>query len=175
VKTTRQQALLMVDRAMVRIRRSQSRRTLGRFLQQQLERHFSLAELFVADALQELAEAGEPRPTIGRMAKRLGIEPSRASRMTAAAIRAGLVRRIASQSDGRRSYVELTSEGAKVLELIRRFRMKFFAHFMLNWSNRECADFGRLLIRFTESLPQGFANEERRELRSNDGRETKRQ
>lgn len=146
----------MVDRALVRIRRSQSRRTIGRLLEQHLGGRLSFTVLSVADALQELAEAGEQKPTIGRMAKRLGIEPSRASRMTAAAIRAGLVRRIASQSDGRRSHVELTTEGSEALEMVRRFRMRFFAQLMSDWSDRESAEFGRLLIRFTDSLPGGF-------------------
>lgn len=165
----------MVDRAMVRIRRSQSRRTIGRLLQQRLAGRFNLADISVADALQELAEAGEQRPTIGRMAQRLGIEPSRTSRMTAAAIRAGLVRRIVSQSDGRRSHVELTSEGSKALEMMRRFRVRFFAQLMSDWSDRECAEFGRLLIRFTDSLPRGFGNEARGGLRSRGAPKLKRQ
>lgn len=145
----------------MRIRRSQSRRTIGRLLEQHLGGQLNFADISVADALQELAEAGEQKPTIGRMAKRLGIEPSRASRMTAAAIRAGLVRRIASQSDGRRSHVELTGEGLKALEMVRRFRMRFFAQLMSDWSDRDCAEFGRLLIRFTDSLPSGFDDKNR--------------
>jgi len=157
--TTRQDALLMVDRAMVRIRRSQSRRTIGRLMQQGLDSHLNFAAVSVADALQELAEAEEQRPTIGQMAQRLGIEPSRASRMTAAAIRAGLVRRIASQSDGRRSYLELTRDGSKALEIVQRFRMRFFAQLMSDWSDRECGEFGRLLIRFTDLLPSGLGKE----------------
>ena len=146
---------------MVRIRRSQSRRTIGRLMQRQINGHVNFAALSVVDALQELMEAGEQKPTIGRMAKRLGIEASRASRMTAAAIREGLVRRIASQADGRRSHIELTSEGSKALEGVRRFRMKFFAQLMTDWSERECAEFGRLLIRFTDSLPSGLGHEVR--------------
>lgn len=157
---------------MVRIRRSQSRRTIGRSLQQQLGGGLNFADISVADALQELAEAGEQNPTIGRMAKRLGIEPSRASRMTAAAIRRGLVRRIASQSDGRRSHVELTREGTKALEMVQQFRMKFFAQVMTNWSDRECAEFGRLLIRFTNSLPTGLDVERRDGLRLRGARKT---
>src|SRR5262249_48592867 len=157
--TTRQQAFSMVDRGMERIRRSQSRRTIGRFMQQRLDRDLNLAAVSVADALQELAEAGEQRPTIGQMAQRLGIEPSRASRMTAAAIRARLVRRIASQSDGRRSHLELTDEGLKALQMIQRFRMRFFAQLMSDWSDQECAAFGQLLIRFTDLLPGGSGKE----------------
>ena len=154
---TRKRALLMVDRAMVRIRRSQSRRTIGQLMRQRLGGRLNLAHVSVADALQELAEIGEPRPTIGSMAQTLGIDPSRASRMTTAAIRAGLVRRIASQSDGRSSQLELTSDGSKALELVREFRLKFFAQLMSGWSDWECAEFGRRLIRFTDSLPGVFA------------------
>ncbi len=150
---TRKEALLMVDRAMVRIRRSQSRRTIGHLMRQRLGRQINLGNIAVADALQDLAEAGAPEPTIGQMADRLGIDPSRASRMTAGAIRAGFVKRIASQSDGRRSHLELTSEGLKSLEITRRFRTSFFAHLMSGWSARDCAEFAKLLIRFTESLP----------------------
>ena len=109
---------------------------------------------------QEIFAGRDRKPTIGRMAKRLGIEPSRASRMTAAAIRAGLIRRIASQSDGRRSHLELTSAGSKALEMVRRFRMKFFPQLMTGWSDRECAEFARQLIRFTDSLPSRFGNED---------------
>ena len=154
---TRKRALLMVDRAMVRIRRSQSRRTIGQLMRQRLGGRLNLANVSVADALQELAEIGDPRPTIGSMAQTLGIDPSRASRMTTAAIRAGLVRRIASQSDGRSSHLKLTSDGSKALELVREFRLKFFAQLMSGWSDWECAEFGRLLIRFTDSLPGVFA------------------
>ena len=55
--------------------------------------------------------------------------------------------------DGRRSHLELTAQGVKILETTRRFRMKFFAQLMSDWSDRECAEFGKLLIRFTDVLP----------------------
>lgn len=152
----------MVDRAMVRIRRSQSRRTIGHLMRQRLGQDINLGNIAVADALQELSETGDQEPTIGRMAERLGIDPSRASRMTAGAIRAGFVRRIASQSDGRRSHLELTGEGLKALETTRRFRMSFFAHLMSDWSARDCAELAKLLIRFTESLPGVFGTKARR-------------
>ena len=43
------------------------------------------------------------------------------------AIRAGLVKRIASQQDGRRSELQPTGQGRRALGTVRRFRMKFFA------------------------------------------------
>lgn len=44
---------------------------------------------------------------------------------------------------------------------MRRFRMRFFAQLMSDWSDRDCAEFGRLLIRFTDSLPGGFDDKSR--------------
>lgn len=147
----------MVDRALVRIRRSQSRRSIAKLMQQKLGSSLCLADVAVADALQELLDAGGDQPTIGEMAERLGIEPSRASRMTASAVRAGLVKRIASQSDGRRTHLALTASGIAALETIRRFRVAFFAQLMSGWSDQDRSEFARLLIRFTDSLVEASA------------------
>lgn len=149
---TRREALHLIDRAMVRIRRSQSRRTIGRLMQRELGPKLNLSDIFVADALDELAESGVQRPTVGTMAERLGIEPSRASRMVTSAIEAGLVKRLASQSDGRRSYLNLTKAGRKALATVRQFRMAFFCRILSPWSDRDCAEFAAFLTRFTDSL-----------------------
>ncbi|HKV38206.1 MAG TPA: MarR family winged helix-turn-helix transcriptional regulator [Blastocatellia bacterium] len=146
----------MVDRALVRIRRSQSRRSIGTLMQQKLGSPMRFADIGVADALQELLDAGVDQPTVGEMAERLGIEPSRASRMTASAVRAGLVKRIASQSDGRRSHLALTASGVTALETVRRFRVAFFAQLMSGWADQDRSEFARLLTRFTDSLVEAF-------------------
>ena len=152
VSKARQEALSAIDRGMVRIRRSQGRRTVGRQLQKELGRRLNLSHIFVADALAEIAESGDPQASVGQVGETLGIDPSRASRMTAGAIRAGLVKRIASQQDGRRSELQLTGQGRGALATVRRFRMKFFARLTAEWPDRDCADFARLLTRFTETM-----------------------
>lgn len=126
-------------------------------MRQKLGPSINLTDIAVADALQELAGAGVPQPTIGEMAERLGIEPSRASRMTAGALRAGLVKRVASQSDGRRSHLSITAKGLRALETTRKFRMAFFAQLMAEWSDQDCVEFAELLIRFTDSLVNVFS------------------
>jgi len=151
---TRQEALSAIDRGMVRIRRSQGRRTVGRQMQKELGRRLNLSHIFVADALAEIAESGDARASVGQVGEMLGIDPSRASRMTAGAVRAGLVNRIASQQDGRRSELQLTGKGRRVLAMVRRFRLKFFARLTAEWPDRDCADFARLLTRFTEPMAQ---------------------
>lgn len=150
----REDALSKIDRAMVRIRRDQSRHTLGRLMQRKLGQRLNLAHIFVADALDEMCESGDAQPSVGKVAERLGTDPSRASRMVASAIRSRLVKRIASQLDGRRTHLELTDDGRNALAAARQFRIKFFSNLMGNWSDHDCAEFAKLLIRFTNPLPE---------------------
>jgi DNA-binding MarR family transcriptional regulator len=155
---TRPDALNLIDRAMVRIRRSQGRRTVGQLMQRRLGKEMNFSNIFVADALDELAEAGVEQPTVGTMAECLGIEPSRASRMVADAIAAGLVKRHASQLDGRRAHLELTKDGGTALATVRRFRIAFFSRIVADWSDQDCVEFARLLTRFTDSLKDAATN-----------------
>lgn len=148
----RKEALLAIDRAMVRIRRSQTRRTLGRLMQQELKPPVNLAHSFVVDALDEANGVAGDEPSVGGVAERLGIDPSRASRMVAGAIRAGYVKRVPSQADGRRSSLELTASGRKLLLTARRFRTQFFGKIMAGWSEQECTEFARLMTKFTDPL-----------------------
>ncbi len=123
-------------------------------MQRELGQHLNLAHIFVADALGEMRENRNEHLSVGQMAERLGVDPSRASRMVAGAIRAGLVKRIASQLDGRRTHLELTDDGRRALAAVRRFRIMFFSELMANWSDHDCAEFAKLLTRFTNPLPE---------------------
>ena len=62
------------------------------------------------------------------------------------------MRRIASQTDGRRIGLQLTDSGRKLLKTASRFRRHFFAKLMTSWPDRDCAEFARLLTKFTEPL-----------------------
>jgi DNA-binding MarR family transcriptional regulator len=135
---------------MVRIRRSQTRRTLARVVERETGERIDLASAFVIDALEEAREAGGRLATVGGVAERLAIDPSRASRMAAAAIAAGHVRRVASQSDGRQIRLELTDQGEELAATLRGFRTALFARVMADWSDRDCREFARLLTKFTE-------------------------
>jgi len=114
----------------------------------------NLAHIFVADALDELCEHSDAPPNVGEVAVRLNIDPSRASRMVASAIRAGFAKRIASQVDGRRAHLALTADGRRALAAVRRFRIMFFSTLMANWSDDDCAELAKLLLKFTDSLPE---------------------
>jgi DNA-binding MarR family transcriptional regulator len=146
----RKNALEGIDRAMVRIRRSQTRRTIGRQMERELGTRLDPSASFVVDALDELQSISDEEHSVGAVAEQLGIDPSRASRMVASAIREGYVRRTAAQMDGRRTCLLLTVAGRKLLQTARSFRTEVFSQRMTTWSDGECFEFARLLKKFTE-------------------------
>jgi len=119
-------------------------------MERELGTRFNIAHSFVVDALDETNGVPGNEPSVGMVAERLGVDPSRASRMVADAIRGGYVRRVASQSDGRRMGLELTGAGRKLLRTTSRFRRHFFSKEMASWPDRDCVEFARLLTKFTE-------------------------
>ena len=147
---SRKDALAMIERAMVRVRRSQTRQTLGRLMERATGRRLNISHSFVVDALEEGLDDDGREPTVGTVAERLGIDPSRASRMVASAVKAGYVRRVASQEDGRRILLRLTGKGRQCAAKARGFRTAFFARVVEDWADRDCAEFARLLSKFTE-------------------------
>lgn len=160
----RQNALAMIERAMVRIRRSQTRRAIGRQMERETGRRLDISHTFVVDALEQASEESNEQPTVGVVAEQLGVDPSRASRMVASAVKAGYVKRIASQGDGRRILLRLTSKGLQCAREAREFRTAFFARVVKDWPDRDCREFARLLAKFTEmpseeAGPQGSAPE----------------
>jgi DNA-binding MarR family transcriptional regulator len=140
--------LTAIELAMNRIRRSQTRHSLSR-------RHgadVDHAVFGVVDAVDQGPAAGADEVSVREVADRLGIDPSRASRLASAAIDAGLVRRIASQVDGRRTGLVLTEDGVAAVETAHRVRQAYYDELMAGWSAADRAEFARLLVRFTEPL-----------------------
>ena len=149
-KNTRKMALASVERSMVAIRRSQTRRALSQLLERASGDRVKISHSLVVDALDR---KGEPNPpTVGEVAVRLGVDPSRASRMVADAVTAGYVRRVALQVDGRSVGLELTDKGRVLAETARRVRTAVFRQAMRDWPEKECETFARLLARFIEKF-----------------------
>jgi DNA-binding MarR family transcriptional regulator len=154
MSTDRQAALAKIERAMVRIRRSQTRRAIGRLMERETGRSLETSHAFVVDAMDEASAENDQEPTVGAVAERLGADPSRASRMVASAVKAGYVKRVASQGDGRKTFLRLTSEGLACAREARDFRIAHFGRLVENWTDRECREFARLLGGFTESTSE---------------------
>lgn len=155
-----------VERAMVAIRRSQTRRALSRLTEgrDDADRTGVVASSAadrtgvvassaadVLDAIEAAEQAGTPA-TVSRVAATLNVDQPRASKLVAAAVEAGLVRREADQTDGRRAPLVRTERGDAVFEEVHRLRRSIFATAMSDWTDAERAAFARLLTRFVESL-----------------------
>ncbi len=141
-----------VERAMVRLRRSMTRHTIGRRMARELDVPFDMALIGVVDAVAQGREESGAEVTVGEVGERLGIDPSRASRVVSAAIDGGYVRRMASQADGRRSVLELTDAGRELVASARRARQGFFDQAMRGWPEEDRRAFARLLGRFVDAL-----------------------
>ncbi|MGX4692073.1 MarR family winged helix-turn-helix transcriptional regulator [Streptomyces sp. JNUCC 63] len=144
--------LTAVELALIRIRRRQSRRSLARPVVQGMAEPVALNTLSVIDAVDEgLSEQGRD-VTVGFVADRLAIDPSRASRIVADAVKAGFVRRVASQEDGRRSCLVLTRAGRDAMAAAHRTRQGFYTTVLQDWDAEEQREFARLLTKFVRSL-----------------------
>jgi DNA-binding MarR family transcriptional regulator len=136
-------ALEAIERALVVIRRRQTRRAIAGTM--------ANSAYEVLDAVEAAEEASAP-PTITEIAAALHLDQPRASRLVAATVDAGWVRRQAHPTDGRRTCLKRTREGRRVSAAVHRQRQATFAAAMSDWSPAEKATFARLLSRFVEAL-----------------------
>jgi DNA-binding MarR family transcriptional regulator len=144
-----------VERAMIAIRRSQTRRALTRLA----DKRDGVGDSGVAggvvvdvlDAIEGAEQAGTPA-TVSSIAAALNVDQPRASKLVAAAVEVGLVRREADQADGRRALLVRTERGHALSEELHSFRRSIFATVMSDWTDADRAAFAGLLTRFVESL-----------------------
>jgi DNA-binding MarR family transcriptional regulator len=144
-----------VERAMVAIRRSQTRRALSRLAEGRDDADhagvISGPAVDVLDAIESAEQASAPA-TVSSVAATLNVDQPRASKLVAAAVEAGLVRRQADQADGRRAPLVRTERGTAFLEEMHQQRRSIFALAMADWTDADRASFARLLTGFVESL-----------------------
>jgi len=145
-------SLAAIELALGRLRRNQTRRSLGKIAEHQLTGPAELSLVPVLYAVEEGAEPDSEGVTVGLVADRLGLDPSRASRMVSATIQAGYLERVASQTDGRRIQLRLTESGMALAEETHKFRQAYLGRATAQWSNPDRAELARLLSRFTEDL-----------------------
>ncbi|MGW4401111.1 MarR family winged helix-turn-helix transcriptional regulator [Amycolatopsis nivea] len=86
--------------------------------------------------------------TVGGLAVEMGVAQPVASRTVAACIADGLLRRAASQADGRRTVLELTEQGEAERNRFAAEQRKAFEEITAAWSAEERVQFARLLTRY---------------------------
>nr|BFE65543.1 MarR family winged helix-turn-helix transcriptional regulator [Dactylosporangium thailandense] len=140
--------LKAIEAAMVDIRRRQTRRALARS-----EPEADPALFDVVDAVEDGEARGAP-VTVTDIAAALDVAQPRASKLVAAAVEAGLIRREADQKDGRRALLALTVAGRELCERVHEVRRRRFAAATRDWSKIDRAAFAQLLTRFVDGLTE---------------------
>jgi len=137
-------AIVAIERAMVAIRRSQSRRALNKFAAGAGRPAVDPTTFGILDAV----EGRDGEATVTDIATALGVDQPRGSRLVARAVAEGLLERRADQKDARRIHLHLTPTARTALDRAHANRQAVFAAATAGWPNRERAQFARLLTRF---------------------------
>jgi DNA-binding MarR family transcriptional regulator len=90
--------------------------------------------------------------TVGDVAERLGIDPSRASRQVARGVASGVVERRAEQGDGRKVVLVVTRKGEAIRRRGSDLTRNRIALAVETWSAADREKFARLLVRFADSI-----------------------
>ena len=120
-------AVASIDAVMHKVRRSIQRRDFGRQVMARLDPTLDVAHLDTIGAIAHKADESAQEVTVGLIAERLGIDPSRASRVVADVVDRGLAKRVASQLDARRICLELTTKGQRFVDAVRRNKLEIFS------------------------------------------------
>lgn len=146
-------AMARIDAVLQRWRRRAARRELGQIALADLGIDLDLPALDVLFAIEgaesEFGEAAAGETTVGAVAERLSIDPSRASRIVAEMVERGYARRGVSQADARRAVVTLTRQGGAAVEAVKEYKALLMGDFLSEWSEEELAAFLPLLDRFS--------------------------
>jgi DNA-binding MarR family transcriptional regulator len=142
---------IIIEHAMVAIRRRQSRRALARQADREHALAVSIAVTEVLDIIEDNGDLGQ-QTTVTDLARSLDIDQPRASKLAGQAITAGLLRRQADQHDGRRSPLQLTAAGRAYLDQVHHHRRTQFSRAMNGWTDQERQTFAQLLTRFVTAL-----------------------
>jgi len=142
-------AVASIDAVMHKVRRAIQRREFGRQLMARLDPTLDVAHLDTISAIAQKGDEPALEVTVGLIAERLGIDPSRASRVVADVVDRGLAKRVASQLDARRICLELTAKGQRFVAAVRRNKLEIFAQALGQWNERELVVFAALFDRFS--------------------------
>jgi DNA-binding MarR family transcriptional regulator len=89
--------------------------------------------------------------TVGAVAEELGVDRSVASRMVTDCIQHGYLLRAASQQDGRRTVLRLTSEGEGLRARFAKEQRQAFERITRDWPEEERLQFARLLVKYVDA------------------------
>lgn len=143
------EALVEIDQLMQAIRRNAGRREVLSAMVKAVEPRMDMAQLDVIAAVIGGRRWPEVEVTVGFIAERMQVDPSRASRLVSELVDMGLLRRVASQTDSRRIVLELTEKGEAFSTEFHERKWQLMAQGLKTWDEGDLVAFARLLDRFT--------------------------
>lgn len=147
-------ATLAIDAIMMEWRRRAGRREVASVALRTLGIGLELLHFDVLLAVEGSIGGGAigGEVTVGLVAERLGIDPSRASRLVGEMVTRGYVRRAVSQADARRAILALTRRGATVVQAVRAYKFIAMGDFFAGWSAEDLEHLTTLLPRLGQWL-----------------------
>jgi DNA-binding MarR family transcriptional regulator len=148
---------LTLDAIVQQWRRRVQKRELGRMALRELDLPLDLPKLDVLIAIWAPSnEFGrdDAETMVSTISTRLGIDPSRASRLVSDLIGQGYVKRAVSQQDARRTVVELTEAGQAIVDAVRTIKFLILGEFLSGWSDDEIETFIPMLERYSHWAEQ---------------------
>jgi DNA-binding MarR family transcriptional regulator len=145
------EAVAAIDAVMSKVRRSIQRRDFGRLLLARIDPTLEVSHLDAIIAIAHnpvVSDNSQDEVTVGIIAERLGIDPSRASRISADIVERGYAFRVASQLDARRICLKFTAKGERFVTAVRQTKWRIFAGSLAQWDEQDLVMFATLLERF---------------------------
>ena len=138
-----------IRRALVTLRRLFQRKELAELWSAAFgeDTQLDYTELRLLDAV-----GMSPSTTVGDVAQRLGIDPSRASRQVSRAVASGYLERRAEQADGRKVVLAVTRAGASLQKRGSDLTRARIVLATARWSAREREQFAALFSRFASGI-----------------------
>lgn len=141
-------SITSISRTMARLRVLIGRRLISRMALENVTPGLELSHVDVLDVVRRI----DGEATVGAIADMLRIDPSRGSRLVAEMVSSGVLRRTASQEDGRRSVIELTELGERLLGEMRTIKDGVIREVLADWTPAEIDAFAVLYERFVRTF-----------------------
>jgi DNA-binding MarR family transcriptional regulator len=129
---------------LARMRLLIGRRIIGRTAVANIAPGLDISHLDVLDAMRRI----DGEVTVGAIAEVMRIDPSRGSRLVADLVGRGILKRDASQEDGRRSLVVRTEFGDSLLAEIRAVKRSLLGEVLKDWDESQLESFSFLFEKF---------------------------
>jgi DNA-binding MarR family transcriptional regulator len=135
---------LRISDTLARLRMLIGRRVIARTAIANTVPGLEISHLDALDVMRRI----DGEVTVGAIAEAMRIDPSRGSRLVADLVARGVLRRDASQEDGRRSLLVRTELGDRLLAEIRSVKRSLLVNVLEDWDEQELALFSQQFERF---------------------------